>query len=262
MRPLACLVALVVSAGSLLRAQTVVESFNYTVGGGLVGNSGGSGFSTGWSLFGGTDTTVASGSLASSTLTTAGNKVTVSGAIEANRTFNSSFGAASTTVWTSVLVSPISGSDYAGVYFGAGGAAMFLGVGNGGSQVGAGIAGSSLDAGVSATPGSTYLLVLEMNFVTGTSGSFNLYVNPTNSSSPGSAVNGSPVSFTLNGTNLFGLYAGGMSASVDEFRLGGSYGSVVPGLAAVPEPATNALLAATAALALAAWRRRAMQLAS
>lgn len=252
MRQLACTVVLTCVLCAGLRAQTVYESFNYTTSSSLGTENTGTGFSGNWS--GGTYT-ISSGSLASGSLTTAGNSANGSG--EISRNLSSSFGAANSSVWFSALLnvsSSSSGSAYTGIYFGHGGGAQFMGMGNNGSGTSvlgvstAGSATSGLDSGstTSFSLGTTYLLVLNLMFdsnVNGMTGTYNFYVNPTSSSSPGTAVNGAtPIAFTLTGSDLIGLYGSSATATVDEIRGGGTYASVVPGLAAIPEPGSTALL--------------------
>jgi hypothetical protein len=60
----------------------------------------------------------------------------------------------------------------------------------------------------------------------------------------------------MSATNLIGIYSGGMTLKVDEIRLGSTYASVVPGLAAIPEPSTWAAIAGAFAFGAAACRSR------
>lgn len=254
------------------RAQSVYEPFAYTGSSSLTGQSGGTGFSGGWQYSSGTAPTVNGSGLSVSSLVTSGNAVSFSGAGEMNRSSTASIGVAGQTVWLGLLLrensSGVSSNNYAGFTIGdsntpSGAQRLFVGfIGNqlGVVNYNGDFSGSASYAAINATANATYFAAIELTFSTATQATLNLYINPTPGGSPGTPINGTPISQSFLNTNTFSLVSSnGLSTTYDEIRIGSSFASIAP--SAIPEPSTYALWSSLAALGGAlVWRRRRLPL--
>jgi fibronectin type 3 domain-containing protein len=239
-----------------MAALNAYEPFNYSTG--SFGNNTAStatGFTGNWTC-GGAGTIVSG--LTYSGLTTANNALSSGG----SRQFvNFANPLSSGTQWISFLyqASGNMGGNVDGVYFPNGGTGLFFGFGlapNSGTQGGFGLAsmntvGSSaqgagnLASSFLGTYGVTYLVVLEIQFNTsGANDTVTVYLNPVaGASSPGVAATYTLTTFDVGTITGVGLNVqGGASISVDEIRVGDTYGDVV---GFIPAPSAPTGLAAT-----------------
>jgi hypothetical protein len=157
-------------------------------------------------------------------------------------------GAEGTTLWASFLArQDLSNNDYTvnfhenHIAWNPGSEGGSVGLSNGVwtlSEIGG---GTSASTSIARTVGQTYLMVLQMEFLTEGSDRVTLYVDPT----PGLAlpsVAGTSITttkdFCFSGVSFYPGNVTG-SGALDELRFGASYADVTP----IPEPATIALLA-------------------
>lgn len=257
-------IALSVLAAGAAHAQ-VLETFDYAVGTTIDGKNGGTGWGTAWfdAFQQGTFTeTIGAGSLSYSTLTTSGNRFDTTSIIAGNGTFveqqrdvasGNIFGDG-TTAYISVLMN--SASVGTSGYFGLVAGSAFIGGGGGAYSLGR--AGQASTAStVADTVGTTALLVLRADLVAGND-TLRLYVNPTSDSEP-LVADVTRTDFDLGSLSRYGFTWGqGGGASFDELRVGTSFASVTPGLAAtvVPEAGTGVLLLGAVTVGLVAVARR------
>lgn len=255
-------------AGSARAAVDAYEPFNYTAPGDpLNGKTGGGevGFSAPWA--GAPQFQIGTGSLSApgaGPSPVVGNRAALPTAITDGSTFPSitrnlstTIGTAGTTKFLSFLLRPEGtlGQGNAGGYFGVelrgSGPDLYVGfLNNGSNDLGMNTSGGGGDvgSGVDAVSGTTYLMVVRLDFVAGND-TATLYVNPT----PGGAA---PASGTVKNdidlTNVtqLGLTASG-AFSVDEIRIGDTFADVTP----VPEPTTVGAIALVGAAALLRRRR-------
>jgi CxxC motif-containing protein (DUF1111 family) len=157
------------------------------------------------------------------------------------------------TKWISFLFSQAgnNGGNHCGVFFPNGGTGLFCGFGLApfsGTQGGLGL-GSLTTTGNSPTPasnlassflgtyGTTYLIVLKIDFNTsGNNDTITAYINPTaNAAGPGVAAAYTVTTFDVGTIAGVGFQnpGGGFAIKVDEIRVGDSYGDVV-GSGSVP----------------------------
>jgi hypothetical protein len=156
-------------------------------------------------------------------------------------------GAEGTTLWASFLARhDMSNNDYAvsfaqsHIAWNPGSEGAKVGLSGGVWTLSEINGGPSTSTGVARTVGQTYLMVLEIEFVTEGSDRVTLFVNPTPGLS-GPSVTGT----TITTTKDFCLYnvqfypgSGTNNGSMDELRFGSTFADVVP----IPEPATIGLL--------------------
>ena len=258
--------AALLAAVSAAFGQTVYESFSYSSGALLSGESGGTGFSAGW-----TDShgfTIHSASpLTVSGWSGTGNYLDITAAQNVSRALGSSLAG---DTWISFLLQPDSGTlTYGGLTVGFGDASlngnhtgtntgMFVGFSGATFGVGTNGGGGLTISGGTAAIGTAQFLVVDFNFADATSGTVTLYVNATPTGTLGSAAGSAP--FTLATSDVIGFGAGGNGASFDELRIGNSFAAVTP----IPEPAGVAAGLALCALGAVGVRehRRRRQLAA
>lgn len=269
-------------------ATLVYESFDYTAGSELLGQSGGTGFgSYTWSDSSapGNRDTISSGSLSYGSLPTAGNSalaVSPTNATTSNvrRRFSDIPGTAGTTTWVSFLfalkqtAAPLTTGDYATLAVSAFTLPGALGTvhfgifekpdGEPGEKV-FGIGSTQITAaGLSEVPlvaQQTYFLVARIDWNAGSNPEdIYLYVNPTIGGSEPSGASASAsikigAGSTADGTNRLaslGLYAGeiGPEWAYDEIRIGSTFADVTP----IPEPTAGACVLAAGVFLW--WRKR------
>lgn len=269
-------------------ATLVYESFDYTVGSELNGQSGGTGFgSYSWSDSSapGNRDTVSSGSLAYGSLATAGNSAlavspTYALTSSVTRRFTNISGTAGTTTWVSFLfalehtAAPLTTGDYSTLAIsaftppGPNGTAHF-GIfndpdGEPGDKV-FGIGSSQITAAslsnVPLVAHQTYFLVARIDWNAGTTPEdIYLYINPAmggpepslgSAAAYSNSVNISLASGTSRLSSL-GIYAGevGPEWAYDEIRIGSTFADVTP----IPEPTAGACVLAAGVFLW--WRKR------
>jgi len=225
-----------------IQAQpTVYEPFNYPTGSFASGTAGtGTGETGNWTC--GAAGTVVSG-LTYSGLPVANNALSSGGGRQYISFANS---LSSGTEWISFLykASGNMGGNIDGVYFPNGGTGLFFGFGlapNSGTQGGFGIGSmdttgnnasgaANLASSFLGTYGTTYLVVMQIQFNTsGNNDTVTVYLNPVaGGSSPGVSATYTYSSFDVGTITGVGLNVqGGANITVDEIRVGSSYGSVV-----------------------------------
>lgn len=232
------------------------EGFDYTSGAPLSGQNGGSGWTGAWGAgnplafvatpglsYGGLLTTGGAATATAKPVPPGGGDITFE-----QRQLASAVGADGTLLYLSVLMRPETGFGfYGGLNLGS----LFLGKSGPSTTYGLeslSIASSSLVANV----GETVLLVLRAQFLAGDD-VFDLFVNPV-VGGPEPLVSDATLSFDLGTTNLITINNAG-AWTVDEIRLGTTYGDVLP--RAVPAPAVAPLfITGLAAVALARWVAR------
>jgi hypothetical protein len=249
----------------------VFDSFDYTPGTSLNGQNGGTGFSTAWtkSINSGSATEgIEAGSLSSGTLSTSGShanlgpRLTSGNTLSFGRNLSSPIGADNSKVYFSVVLRPEGtlGQGMFGGFFGIqfdGPFTFDLATGYPGGALPWGMDQISGIGRVSSTVqpavGTPTLLVMKMEFGPPTSNTdkFTLYVNPTSGEEPASGLVKQDMDTGL--ISRLALQSGG-AYSVDELRLGTTFGDVVPGLA-VPEPEEWAAMTGAILLVCAAGRR-------
>ena len=248
--------AFAVTALDASAALNAYEPFNYSTGS-FVNNTAttATGFTGNWTC-GGAGTIVSG--LTYSGLPTANNALKSGG----SRQFVSlATPLTSGTQWISFLytASGNMGGNIDGVYFPNGGTGLFFGFGmapNSGTQGGFGLA-SMTTTGSSAQPaanlassslgtyGVTYLVVMQIQFNTsGNNDTVTVYLNPVaGASAPGVSPTYTLSTFDVGTITGIGLNVqGGASITVDEIRVGDTYGDVV---GYVPPPAAPTGLTAT-----------------
>jgi hypothetical protein len=220
---------------SVSAALTVYEPFNYTAAANLSTQNGGTGFSGAWANVSPTATIAASG-LTYSGLTVLGNAATTAAAsaVSQNRSLTTTLGANGTTTFFSFLYKPNASTTTRNGEFGLIGTANLY-VGRSSTtdtshyvlETGTAGAGTSQQATtVTATSGTTVLMVLRADFVTGND-TFKLYINPANNAEPASAA--ATLSSIDLGASLSTIQINGnLGFSVDELKIGSSYADVVP----------------------------------
>ncbi|HTB83305.1 MAG TPA: MBG domain-containing protein [Candidatus Sulfotelmatobacter sp.] len=237
----ALMVVIAFTALNASAALNAYEPFNYATGS-FVNNtaSTGAGFTGNWTC-GGAGTIVSG--LTYSGLTTANNSLKSGG----SRQFVSlATPLSSGTQWISFLytASGNMGGNIDGVYFPNGGTGLFFGFGlapNTGTQGGLGLGSmtttgssaqgaSSLASSFQGTYGATYLAVLKIQFNTsGNNDTVTVYLNPVaGASAPGVTATYTLSSFDVGTIAGIGLNVqGGANITVDEIRVGDTYGDVV-----------------------------------
>jgi len=249
------------------------DGFNYPSGN-LNGQNGGTGFSSAW-LSGKNTPTVYSSGLSYGSLTVSGGAIsnnTVGNVMQVSSTLalpvNSSSNVVSGggTIYISLLVSENS-VNYDDLTFFNGSLSTevlsignFYGTGNQPSTtygfkssniVGGGIVNSSVAID---TSGNTHLLLMKLDYSTANSTMLSMYLDPT-SATLGTAI----ASQTVNGVLSFNIvrlevYGGNY---MDEIRMGTSLADVMPGIVAVPEPASWLFVMMGAGWLFFIYRRRA-----
>ncbi len=258
--PAGAAAALLIS-GSAYGAPLATESFDYDAGTALqsVPGGGGTGFAADWFKFSGGDhlITASSVSQTAASVEPTGNAVAVTdpGFTRYGRTLATPAGADGSTLWVSVLFDPITvtGGGFGGLVISGSADGVVLGDAGGSNTnyvaeklFGGGFANS----GVAITPGDETFLVARIDFNSDPGGldTVSLFVNP-GTTQPGAST--STVDLNFGTLDQIGLISGdGTTFNLDEIRLGSSYADV----AAIPEPASVALLGA--GLALVVGRRR------
>ncbi len=256
-RLLRVLAVLLISANlSAWAALNAYEPFNY--GTGAFANNTAStatGFTGNWTC--GAAGTIASG-LTYTALPVANNALTSGGGRQFVSFANS---LSSGTQWVSFLfkASGNMGGNIDGVYFPNSGTGLFFGFGlapNSGTQGGFGLGsmtttGSSVQGAANlntsflGTYGVTYLVVMQIQFNTsGANDTVTVYLNPVaGANAPGVASTYTYTAFDVGTISGIGLnVAGGATISVDEIRVGDTYGDVV---GYVPPPSAPTGLTAT-----------------
>jgi fibronectin type 3 domain-containing protein len=251
----AVLMALLALQGVAHATLTAYEPFNY----GSIANgtaTTGSGFTGNWTCGGAG--TVASG-LTYPSLPTA-NSSLQSGSSRQFESFASPLSSGTKYISFLFKASGNMGGNIDGVFFPNGNSTcLWFGFGLGpfsGTQGQLGV-GSMTTAGTAAqgatslkqiglgTYGSTYLIVLKIDFDTsGANDTVTIYTNaPANASSPGATAAGTNTTYDVGTISGVGLNVqGGANITVDEIRVGDTYGDVV---GFVPPPAAPTGLAAT-----------------
>jgi autotransporter-associated beta strand protein len=240
---LAGVVATVVCAPSAHGAPIAYDGFDYPAGSSLVGQDGGQGFAGPW-YQGGANVSqsvnlLASGSLSSSSLATAGNQVTTaatSGINGVERDFASPI--SSGTIYLSFLLQPEGtlgqGNEggFLGVYLHGGLNDLFVGKPGGGStsnyvleQRGAGGTDQAVSPGVPVV-GQTEFLVLKAQLFSSGNDIFTLYADPT-PGAPQPATGAVKQDFTIGSALGLVIYSGG-AFNIDELRVGTAYADVTP----------------------------------
>lgn len=171
------------------------------------------------------------------------------------------------TKWISFLFSQAgnNGGNHCGVFFPNGGTGLFFGFGLApfsGTQGGLGL-GSLTTTGNSPTPasnlassflgtyGTTYLIVLKIDFNTsGNNDTITAYLNPTaNAAAPGVAATYTVTTFDVGTITGVGFQnpGGGFAIKVDEIRVGDSYQDVVGngGVVTLPPPVITSVTPGT-----------------
>lgn len=245
--------------GATQAQAQVLEAFDYAVGSTLDGQNGGTGFSNGWYdgfQLGTFSETIGAGSLAYGSLTTSGNRYDVASTAVGGGTFvvqqRNADGANTfsdgSTVFFSFLVNATTKDTANNSYFGLALGSAFIG--GGGGFYGLGQAGqATTNSAIADTIGVTRLLVLRADFAAGND-TMRLYIDPVAGVEP-VVADVTRTDFDLGSTNQFQVTWGqGGGASFDEMRLGTSFASVTPGLAAavVPEAGAVSLMLSGAAL--------------
>lgn len=236
-------------------ASAVYDGFNYPSGSSLAGQNGGTGWAGAWdNSQSALDVKIAAGltfgGLATSPGSAQGDPAALNVNVFYKRQLGSSFGADNTTVFMSFLLHPdASPGFYGGLNFGG------LFVGQSGITTTYGIEAPTNDissTGISVVPGTTVFLVLRADFLPGND-KFSLYVDPTPGGTEPALADAIKTNFDLGTTDfIFMNNAGGWTT--DEIRIGDTFASVTPTVAA-PEPTTLVLLAtAVPIVGLRRWR--------
>jgi hypothetical protein len=237
-------------------AIEVYEGFDYEVTPPfeLAGNNGGTGFSTAWES-GGFNAGISSnyllepGSLIYPGLATSGNYVTsaaVDGIAGITRELSTPLGAANTTRYISFLLRPegnVGGGFFGLVLEDVNEPELFVGKPGGGNlddYVAENRGGAlQVTTGAAATVGETTLIVIKAEFTSAGNDIFTVYVNPT--------VGGpEPIMGTVKNDANVGIVSGltiysSDAFSIDEIRIGTTFGDVTPGTPVVPEPTSIAI---------------------
>lgn len=240
----ALLLSSTLSHASLL----LYEPFNYTAGGSLTGENGGTGFTSAWSPLSGSEgtTTVQANSLTYSTLPTSGNKVYINPTSTTSGESRDFSNLNSGTVYLSFLANIDEGQRFFALRLtDAGGQKAFIGRASGGSNwrvesnTGTTVTGAT---SIAASLDTTYFLVLRIDFSV-SNARLRLYVDPTLGTEPltADADITSSAAFQINGLNIAtGFTSGAVTTAkgwYDEIRMGTTYADIAP----VPEPTSGAL---------------------
>lgn len=226
-------IALGTAAASLpaLGSSVAYEGFEYASSSTLASQNGGSGFSGAWTATSGVST-VGSAGLSYGSMSVTGNRATTPAQ---NTTFSRSLltplGSTTSTYYFSFILRPDYTYNSSSAEFALAGSSANLYVGKpttgnyyGLDTVGSGSGGSQNLTSTTYANGTTVLMVLRADFVSGGADTFKLYINPNLNAEPSSAdatKSGYEVG-TVSGIQ----FTGNLGYSFDEFRIGTSYGDV------------------------------------
>ena len=218
------------------------DGFDYSAGASLFLQNGGTGWAGTWGTPGGLDATIAASSLAFGGLATSGGSVFTAGSQPPNqgssvatwiRSLGTPLGADNTTAYLSFLMRPDAGFGfYGGLNFGS----VFVGLSGNQSFYGLEGAGNNVSlSNVAATTGQTVLFVMRVDFLTGND-TLSLFINPTSGQPEPGLADVLKTDLNIGSVNevVINNYGG---FTVDEIRIGSTFGDVTPLDSTVPEPA-------------------------
>lgn len=225
------LILSILAQGSAVATQLAYDGFDYTAGSSLTGKTAPAGFSAAYAEIG-AGITVATPGLAYTGLPVSGNRLNLSGVnASVAGSLASSPETVGTTIYFSYLMQIGSGTGNAGISLYQGGTeTLYTGNRNDGGTNYFGMdpkGGTAVNS--TALSSNLSLLVYRVDFAA-SSATIRLYVNPTSSTEPGipSAIVTKNTALTYDRIRII---SNGDTGSIDEFRLGQSFGDV-----AIPPP--------------------------